>query len=514
LKFSKAETGPQLTPPQRRPASAVLVKQFVVCQSRELIPDDWSSSEHLGWWVATQPTDGLPVIPITAACGSKVGWLIGYAVDDDDGVLGAELSVPADAGISNFTTAFEQRVYALGGRYVAVLLTQDDARVYLDSCGSLSAVYAERFQTVCSSTALLPEDGDGWENRELAAVLDIPRHDRWYPFGLTPRLDARRLLPNHYLDLESWKSVRHWPKQQTTTAVSNEDIATLIEHIGDSVENLLRHLTEAAPVKMSLTAGRETRMLLACSRPVKDRIEFFTNRHPDRAARMDCHIARKLARISGIEYRIVDWQQASNEELEQWLFRTGRCIAGRTWKAVRTARQNGLGIFDVTGHAGEVGRAAYWRKSDLSRSNPTVEDLVGRLHLPLDAQILDAGQQWLDALPYRDFPTVLDFLYLEQRVGCWATTQFYGHVAPTSHIVGFNHRRIIESFLRLPVEYRFSRAMHEAVIRSRWQELLDVPVNQFMGIWALVDRLGKPFREFLHQRPRLRKIIAFGRRHT
>lgn len=443
-----------------------------------------------------------------------VGWLVGYAVDDDDGVLGTGLSVSADAESSNFTAAFENRVYALGGRYVAVLLTQDCARMYLDSCGSLSVVYGEQYQTVCSSTGLLPQDDGRWGNRELAAVLDIPKHDRWYPFGLTPRLDARRLLPNHYLDLKTWKPVRHWPEHTSLTVVSESGVAELEKEIANGVENLLRRLTETASVTMSLTAGRDSRLLLACSRPVKDRIQFYTDRFRDRAGRMDCHIARQLARAGEFRYRIVKAQQASDEELEEWLFRTGRCVAGRTWKAARTARQIGLGTFNVNGLAGEVGRAYYWREFDLSKSALTVEELVSRLNLPLAPQILDAGQKWLDTLPVRDPPTVLDLLYLEQRVGCWAAPQFYGHVAPMSYIVGFNHRRIIENFLRLPAEYRFSRVLPAAVINSRWPELLDLPFNQFTGPSALVDSLSSLVREFLRQRPRVKRILGLGRRRT
>lgn len=509
---SEAAMGSRSTTLQQQSAGSVLVKQFILCQSRELIPDNWSSSEHLGWWLSTHPSDGLPVIPIMATCGSMVGWLIGYAVDDDDGILGGHLSVPADTGDSNFAAAFENRVYALGGRFVTVLLTQTYARVYLDSCGSLSAVYAERFQAVCSSTALLPEDGGGWENLELATVLSLPHHDRWYPFGLTPRLDANRILPNHYLDLETWQPIRHWPKLSPMIATCEKEIASLIEEIGNNVENLLRHLIEGAPVTMSLTAGRDSRVLLACSKPIRDSIAFYTTKHHDRAGRMDSHLARQLAQASGIQFRIVNWQQASDDELEQWLFRTGTCMAGRTWKAVKTARQMGQDNFEVTGHAGELGRAFYWRESDLSKDELTVEELVRRLHLPLAPQILDAGQQWLDALPYRDLPTVLDLLYLEQRVGCWATPQFYGHVGPLSYMVGFNHRHIIESFLRLPPAYRFSRDLPNAIIGRRWPELLDLPFNQFTGFWNLVDHLEKPFREFLRQRPRLRKMFALGRR--
>jgi hypothetical protein len=485
----------------------LLVKQFILSRSGRHLPADWPRLDRAGWSVATHPSDGLPIVDVIASCGSRVGWLIGFGVDLEAGLVSDHLGVPAEAADADFATAFERRVYELGGRYLAVLLVDGVARVYPDPCGSLAAVYSDRFEIVCSTTELLPED-EGSENPELADALDIPNRDNWYPFGLTSRHDARRLLPNHYLDLQSWQRIRQWPGAASLMCVPENRVTELEDEIGNSVETFLRSLVESTTVTMALTAGQDSRLLLACCRQFKDRIQFFTDRLPDRSGHVDCHVAHRLARANGLRHRVVRWQESSEEELEEWLFRTGRCVAGRTWRAARTARQIGGGTFKVVGLNGDGLRSLrYMREPDLSREHLTVDDLVGRLKIPVLPQVLDAAREWLDSLPVRDVRLVLDLLFLEQRGGCWGAPQLYGHVAQATHIVGFSHRRIIEGFLRLPVRHRLESRLPSAVIGRRWPELLDWPFNEFTGARAFADRASNPARRFLRNHPRVGRIL-------
>ena len=65
------------------------------------------------------------------------------------------------------------------------------------------------------------------------------------------------------------------------------------------------------PVEMALTAGRDSRMLLACSRPWLDQISFYTLAYPDPSARLDCDIARRLATRERLNHTITPWVRAS-----------------------------------------------------------------------------------------------------------------------------------------------------------------------------------------------------------
>jgi len=94
----------------------------------------------------------------------------------------------------------------------------------------------------------------------------MPESGSYYPFGLTPYRHVRRVLPNHYLDLEGWKAVRHWPGKAELTVDYDTDRA--VKEIVSIIKNNLQAISKRYRIHMGLTAGRDTRLLLACSRPI------------------------------------------------------------------------------------------------------------------------------------------------------------------------------------------------------------------------------------------------------
>jgi hypothetical protein len=108
-------------------------------------------------------------------------------------------------------------------------------------------------------------------------------------------------------------------------------------------------------------------------------------------------------------------------------------------------------------------------------------------------------------------PILLDLLYLEQRVGCWAAAQFYGHVGPRSFIVPFNQRRVIDALFHLPYDFRLNDRLAEVAIDATWPALLDLPFNEFTGLEATADRLLAPVRSFGQNHPRVRRLLGIRR---
>ena len=74
--------------------------------------------------------------------------------------------------------------------------------------------------------------------------------------------------------------------------------------------------------------------------------------------------------------------------------------------------------------------------------------------------------------------TLLDLLFVENRLGCWAGVwpyaQYYG---PGFTFFPMNHREVIAHMAGLPETVRWNETFNEMVIRHEWPELLDVPFN-------------------------------------
>jgi hypothetical protein len=86
---------------------------------------------------------------------------------------------------------------------------------------------------------------------------------------------------------------------------------------------------------------------------------------------------------------------------------------------------------------------------------------------------------------------ILDFFYLEQRLGCWAGIMPYGAAEDGQfQVFPLCHHEIIELMLALPRSYRWNGSLPIDIIRREWPALLEYPINTPLGIqraWVAVE---------------------------
>jgi hypothetical protein len=448
-----------------------LVRQFIISPTKSFIPAQWQLREKAGLYLAAHPS--LPVLDTFTDDGAHIGYLMGWPITPEGTVACDSYSLRGP---------FEKSLYALAGRWVFALITDETCRLYLDPCGSQAAVYTPLLQIASATTALIPRTSETDYDNELVALMDIPNKDRWFPFGLTPRRSCRRLLPNHYLDLKKWTTHRHWP---TGHLSENGDSGDAINTVANSVKHLIHASVADRPVQCSLTAGQDTRMFLACARSEVQRILFHTREDYSWSAERDVKVAKHIARRFRLNYKVVHRVVTPEEELAAWLERTGRCVAGNAWRSSTMVDSFQEESFTLTGIAGGIARAYYWREGDTPATKVTVPLLIGRTKLPLHAEIENAGEKWLAELPFRDALLTFDLFVLEQRVGCYSSPGRYGYTSAAVMMYPLAHRASIEAMLRLPADYKRREQLHKDIIAREWPELLSVPLNEDIG-WPRV----------------------------
>jgi hypothetical protein len=129
----------------------------------------------------------------------------------------------------------------------------------------------------------------------------------------------------------------------------------------------------------------------------------------------------------------------------------------------------------LPGLANEVGRAFYWRPGDEQRTF-TGEDLVKRLGLKPHPTHVAAADRWLAGVPYRHPYDILDLVYIEQRLGCWAGPAAYA-LDFVFRFPPFANRTIFQTMLALPFQYRLDQQLVQDIIQMNWPELLAFPFN-------------------------------------
>lgn len=459
-----------------------LIGQFVVSTDRSATPAGWRSDRIGAWCLGRHPR--LPAIRLLDEGDRPVGWMLGYPIGEEGRLLadGEKLRVPGPAMAS--PEARETFVYTFGGRFAVFLLDGRHPRVYLDPCGSLSAVYCAHQRIVASTANLIPYDGHTRDRLELAHAIGIPYAEGMYPFTATPRHGVERILPNHYLDLRDWRTIRHWPKEPLAeTPAVDEAVA----EIATIVKRQIAAVVAATPTYLPLTAGMDSRMLLACARDVVDRVELFTRAIGDCNAIIDCDTARRIAPAVGLQHFILPMEEPTDEDLEEWMFRIAYSTSElRAWRCVTMYKRLPGGHAVLGGQAGETARGYYWRAEDTETTVISPERLIETCACPLEAETLAVARAWLDAVPATHALQVLDLFFVEQDVGGWAGVVAYAECDPGFPIFPLSHRRVVERMLTLPVSYRRSGRLARDIIAREWPELLAWPINEPIGTMRLM----------------------------
>lgn len=487
-------------------SQAELVGQFVLSRTGSTAPEGWPVRTLGPWQLAHHPD--LAVAEIRASDAAPIGWLLGWAVGHDPSPVRGSIRVEVRPDAEDVAARFEEALYGLGGRFAAVLITARTSRFYLDPCGSLAAVYCLEEPVLASTINLIPpaEKPEADERNELARALGLPEANTWYPFGLTGRRSVERLIPNHYLDLEAWRQVRHWPDGEIG---EGDDLPAAVARISLALETAVAAAVASGPAYMSLTAGRDSRMLLACAREHLDRLVFFTYELPGGRREYDYQVARKMARRLGLNHLVLPFEPASEEEVRQWLYRSGGAVGGLAARLARTLGRLDRARTQLSGQAGDVVRAAYWGRDDTETTRLDGEGLVERMRwsLPIPAvpEVLERARAWLEQVPLKNTLRILDLLYIEQRLGCWAGPREYGYVNSPRIVYPFCRRAVLEEMLRLPARCKRLKLLEAALIAKQWPELLRYPFNAPAGLRGLIHTLRDGLGRRWNRRNRARR---------
>ncbi len=376
-----------------------------------------------------------------------------------------------------------------------VWLDGSAGRFYLDACGSLAAVYCARQGLLASTPSLVPSDKHNGPRVELVQAIGFPFRQGSYPAGLTPRHGIDRLLPNHYLDLGKWQPVRHWPKDPLAASCSTEDAIAEISMI---VKRQIRAVVTTTPTYLMLTAGKDSRMLLACARDLADRLEMVTANHDDEIAEIDCHSARQIASRFGFKHRVLSMVAATQDDLEEWTYRTGCCVGEvRGWQGARMYKGLRNGHATLLGTVGELARGYWWGADDNETTVIAPERLVALCKCPPHAELIARARAWLDGVPTTNALDTLALFLLEQDCGCWAAAWAYADCDYGYDLFPLSHRRIIECMLALPVSYRRSGNLQRDIIAREWPELLAWPFNQESGLRRVLGKAKRVSRRHI-----------------
>jgi len=431
----------------------------------------------------------LPVTPVIDRDGTPAGFLLGFAIDLHAGhEIIQTWQTPDHADLAT-DDGILATLMALGGRFIWICTTRETPRIYLDVAGQIPCVFDTATKIAgASATAILTKGA--YQDRFDRALYDHLKVDGegWFPGALTAHTGITRLLPNHFLDLATWETHRFW------WGATGKDLGTpdkIVDEIIALIQTQIAALV-AGPKRpiFGLTAGYETRAMLACAKPFLDDVDFVTITGNDRH-HIDGVTAVKISQDFHLNHRAIPRVTAADAQRDTYLRRVGHCNGDSNARYHPSVASLMPDHVFISGVGGETARASYWREADTAETILTPEILIRRFGLPRTSKIEARLQDWLDNLQCQNAFVALDLLYMEHRIAPWSSVQFTGDPTLVRHAPMFCYRTVA-LMQALPQDWKRQNKLAPAIIAKLWPALADYPYNSLgplRDFWVKIRRV-------------------------
>ena len=385
----------------------------------------------------------LPAARIVTRAGQTLGWLLGRAF----GLAGVPINhqhvVDLGSEPRSIESGLNEWLTSLSGRFVVLLNFTECgvsvSRAYMDAFASLGLVYEPTDRIFASSLLLaLQRDIDphplfqlpdyAREFEELAGLIPETDPDTVaFPccFGETFDANAKRLLSNHFLNLDTFEMKRWYPGGNAELNVS--DAADIIVH--RLSQTLLGLLSQPESGYLAISGGLDSRMVAAAA--------------PDGFGKKFCYYSYADNWMSGIDVQLANmlaetvnspfFGQASPENRRQSFFRRKRAehrvrkraaissgfhTVGDRWWTKGYFRGLDKGALWLRGNGLEIVSARLWTPTLNAPLRKGTRHALRRLGYPSEdtrqfALVFDKFIDWYRTLPEHCTQVYHDMWYQE-----------------------------------------------------------------------------------------------------
>jgi hypothetical protein len=368
----------------------------------------------------------------------------------------------------------------LGGHWLLLWNANGRTYAFLDPTGMLRLFYmGSGSSLIGGSDPHLVSDGDAFRAAAAAYVAGMGG-EHWWPGPVSPMPGLRQLLPNHHLCLDDGVTARCWPAEAFPQLSLAEATSRCSELLANGIAGL-RALPQG--LCMALTAGQDTRVLLAATRGLVDECEYFTFRYASmNDGHYDLVVAGELARRFGLKYSIIDTPAKMSESFAH-SYAAHVMEPHAQWGPLAEAMLHSplASRLLLKGNpGGEVFREPLGPFHDEWVDPVSLRDLV-RLR---DVQCVNHSlTEWCQTtVPWHQRDPAFhlaELFFWEQRMGCWQAMSQEEYGIAQESFCPFNCRAVYE--IAFGVRRKFRRKLdsrfQRELVRAMWPELLEVPVN-------------------------------------
>lgn len=453
--------------------------QYVLLKKgyKEIIkPDNWINEEFIDYQLFVSP--GLKSYKKSY---NKVKYIfIGFAFS----VLDSSCEMEDILGnLPDKFEAFIDYIDTLCGNFVIFREENNTLYVLNDAGGALKIFYyieKDNILSAASDPALIkrffPIEID---NSEQANEFYKSQHFNKPKIRLgnkTEFINVYQLLPNHLLNFKTARTRRFFPREPLEKLSPEESINKVHLYTSNVIDAAIRKYN----LKCGLTAGWDSRMVLAATKKHKNKVEYYTFRKTgNKKEKTDINIARQIAKDLELKHQVIPVDNNISQEQLNLIRNNYSLIPMRKFDHI----VNGFSKFktDTTlvllGVISEIAKN-YYESVNIHNG----KTLAKAAHFSPIKYVLSYQQQKFEELKTvcRKYNyNIRDLAHWEQDITNFAAQGIQYNSFMIKTLSPFNSRLIIKTLLASPRKLRdkHRHRYYKKYLQKFWPELNAYPVN-------------------------------------
>lgn len=413
--------------------------------------------------------------------------LIGFILDPGDPSAGDAAILEKLVHLPGDGKELIKGTYSYGGRWILIVNDGEEMTLFHDAVGLRQVFHTD----VHCAGDLWCASQPGMIAKRLGVKMEADAIDfmdsyafrtnqefRW-PGDSTPFAEVKHLLPNHCLDLKTGMPARYWPDGP----LSDVSVDEAVRRVSAILQGLLRAAANRFDLAVSLTAGLDSRIVLAASRPLADRIDYMTVRQigmPDDHG--DISMPLRLSSHLALNYEMVKSSLLIDDDFLN-IFKKNVPVAHYIYApdAHAICKRYSRKKVVVTGSTSEVSRSSFRALLGRPKYAPlTLVDFSDLQSMGKHPFAMRNYEKWRSGLGETYNIDLLNLFEWELDDGNWlAMCQMEFDIAWRDIFTPFNCRDLITCLLSVEDEYiRYPEYdVYRRLLRHMWPEVLDLPIN-------------------------------------
>ncbi|MBL4750239.1 MAG: hypothetical protein JKX71_06605 [Amylibacter sp.] len=457
---------------------------------------DWHAHRLVNWTLWRAKDDKTK--RVMDKNNNQIGWFLGEGVAKSGAYVGDPYILPYDMADPKNWQQAELEIEGIAGRYVVIIDAPEIQRVYGDPVGDFSTVYNKDEAIVASTTLLALTREIEWN--PLFDRMRILSGEMHFSLQETPDVALKRALPNHYLCLNTFECVRHWPRADTRLFRPQISMEENLDEVSQRLSDIVGALARSQKVILPLSGGYDSRNIVGAAKEHLKHLQFSFSHQFHKMSRIDADIAAIISKRVGVPFKLIAFDASmkhSHDDRMRYFNRTGYADGGIAVRITRLEQAVPGNMLSLRGNVMELLRANQWSGRFASSEKPVTHFGIKRLLIDRAAPLFDVVDQWgekyeawRDTLPESAMRRSIDLAFAEHLLPNTLGVRHFGNV--NNFVMNpFSDRRIMQLCMQIPPTVRKANIPNQYLLKRNCGHLSDIPFQRSVASdGTLLDKLA------------------------